>query len=61
MEKCFRGYNNKGVDIVVVGGTDTLEQSIKCSSIGAVIGVIGVLSGGIADLPIGRVIYKASH
>ena len=54
--------NNKGVDIVVeVGGTDTLEQSIKCSSIGAVIGVIGVLSGGIADLPIGRVIYKASR
>ena len=37
----------------------TLEQSIKCSKTGAVIGIIGVLSGGIAELPIGRVIYKA--
>ena len=52
----------KGVDIVVeVGGSKTLEQSIKCSKIGAVIGIIGVLSGGIAKLPIGRVIYKASR
>ena len=25
------------------------------------IGIIGVLSGGIAELPIGRVIYKASR
>jgi len=54
--------NKKGVDIVVeVGGGNTLEQSIKCSKIGAVIGIIGVLSGGIAELPIGRVIYKASR
>ena len=28
---------------------------------GAVIGIIEVLSGGIAELPIGRVIYKASR
>ena len=27
----------------------------------AIIGIIGVLSGGIAELPIGRVIYKASR
>ena len=54
--------NKKGVDIIVeVGGSKTLEQSIKCSKIGAVIGIIGVLSGGIAELPIGRVIYKASR
>ena len=54
--------NRKGVDIVVeVGGGDTLEQSIKSSKIGATIGIIGVLSGGIAQLPIGRVIYKASR
>ena len=54
--------NKKGVDIVVeVGGSKTLEQSIKCSRVGAVIGIIGVLSGGIAELPIGRVIYKASR
>ena len=54
--------NKKGVDIVVeVGGSKTLEQSIKCSKTGAVIGIIGVLSGGIAELPIGRVIYKASR
>ena len=52
----------KGVDIIVeVGGSKTLEQSIKCSKTGAVIGIIGVLSGGIAELPIGRVIYKASR
>ena len=52
----------KGVDIIVeVGGAKTLEQSIKCSKTGAVIGIIGVLSGGIAELPIGRVIYKASR
>ena len=52
----------KGVDIIVeVGGSKTLEQSIKCSKTGAVIGVIGVLSGGVAELPIGRVIYKASR
>ena len=54
--------DKKGVDIVVeVGGSKTLEQSIKCSKTGAVIGIIGVLSGGIAELPIGRVIYKASR
>ncbi len=54
--------NKKGVDIIVeVGGSKTLEQSIKCSKIGAVIGIIGVLSGGFAELPIGRVIYKASR
>ena len=54
--------NKKGVDIIVeVGGSKTLEQSIKCSKTGAVIGIIGVLSGGIAELPIGRVIYKASR
>ena len=54
--------NKKGVDIVVeVGGSKTLEQSIKCSKTGCVIGIIGVLSGGIAKLPIGRVIYKASR
>ena len=54
--------NKKGVDIVVeVGGSKTLEKSIKCSKTGAVIGIIGVLSGGIAELPIGRVIYKASR
>ena len=39
----------------------TLEQSIKSSKMGAVIGIIGVLSGGLAELPIGRVIYKASR
>ena len=54
--------NKQGVDIVVeVGGSKTLEQSIRSSKIGGVIGVIGVLSGGIAELPIGRVIYKASR
>ena len=54
--------NKKGVDIVVeVGGSKTLEKSIKCSKTGAVIGIIGVLSGGVAELPIGRVIYKASR
>ena len=52
--------DRKGVDIIVeVGGSKTLEQSIRCSKTGAVIGIIGVLSGGIAELPIGRVIYKA--
>ena len=54
--------NKEGVDIIVeVGGSKTLEQSIKCSKIGALIGIVGVLSGGIAELPIGRVIYKASR
>ena len=54
--------NKQGVDIVVeVGGSKTLEQSIKSTKTGAVIGIIGVLSGGIAALPIGRVIYKASR
>ena len=54
--------NKKGADIIVeVGGSKTLEQSIKCSKTGAVIGIIGVLSGGVAELPIGRVIYKASR
>tara|TARA_B100002051_G_scaffold262945_1_gene286111 strand:+ start:4473 stop:5492 length:1020 start_codon:yes stop_codon:yes gene_type:complete len=61
-KKVLEVTDNKGADIIVeVGGSKTLEQSIKCSRIGAVIGVIGVLSGGIAELPIGRVIYKASR
>lgn len=61
-KKVLEVTDNKGADIIVeVGGSKTLEQSIRCSRIGAVIGVIGVLSGGIAELPIGRVIYKASR
>jgi NADPH:quinone reductase-like Zn-dependent oxidoreductase len=54
--------SRKGVDIIVeVGGGDTLEQSIKASKTGAVIGIIGVLSGGTAQLPIGRAIAKSSR
>tara|TARA_B100001059_G_scaffold51280_1_gene44802 strand:+ start:326 stop:1345 length:1020 start_codon:yes stop_codon:yes gene_type:complete len=54
--------SRKGVDIIVeVGGGNTLEQSIKASKTGAVIGIIGVLSGGTAQLPIGRVIAKSSR
>jgi NADPH:quinone reductase-like Zn-dependent oxidoreductase len=54
--------SKKGVDIIVeVGGGNTLEQSIKASKTGAVIGIIGVLSGGIAQLPIGRAIAKSSR
>ena len=54
--------NKKGVDIVVeVGGSETIEQSIKASKTGALVGIIGVLSGGTAQLPIGRIIYKASR
>ncbi len=54
--------DKKGVDIVVeVGGSNTLEKSIKASKTGAMIGVIGVLSGNITKLSIGRVIYKASR
>ncbi len=54
--------NRKGVDIIVeVGGSETIAQSIKSSKTGAVIGIIGVLSGGMAELPIGRIIYKASR
>ena len=54
--------SRKGVDIIVeVGGGNTLEQSIKASKTGAVIGIIGVLSGGIAQFPIGRAIAKSSR
>ena len=54
--------SRKGVDIIVeVGGGNTLEQSIKASKTGAVIGIIGVLSGGTAQLPIGRAIAKSSR
>lgn len=61
-KKVLEITQKKGVDIIVeVGGAETLEQSIKCSKVGALIGIIGVLSGGIANLPIGRVIYKASR
>ena len=56
------GISMKGVDIIVeVGGGNTLEQSIKASKTGAVIGIIGVLSGGTAQLPIGRAIAKSSR
>jgi NADPH:quinone reductase-like Zn-dependent oxidoreductase len=54
--------SRQGVDIIVeVGGGNTLEQSIKASKTGAVIGIIGVLSGGTAQLPIGRAIAKSSR
>ena len=50
VEKSTEITYKKGADIIVeVGGSKTLEQSIKCSKTGAVIGIIGVLSGGIVN------------
>ena len=53
---------HSGVDIVVeVGGAQTLDHSIRCSKQGAIIAIIGVLSGGVAELSIGRAISKSSR
>jgi NADPH:quinone reductase-like Zn-dependent oxidoreductase len=47
----------RGVDHVVeVGGADTLKQSLRAVRIGGVISVIGVLSGGTADVNLASIL-----
>lgn len=48
-----------GVDVIVeVGGGDTLPRSLKAAATGGRIAVIGVLTGGTVELPIGYMLMK---
>ncbi len=48
-----------GVDLVVeVGGARTLEQSLRAVRVDGMIGMIGVLSGGLAELNLGLVVTQ---
>ena len=52
----------KGVDLVLeLGGKDTFSQSIRSLRVSGVIALIGVLGGGIAELPIGLAISKSAR
>lgn len=49
----------EGVDHVVeVGGGGTLDNAIACTRPGGMISLIGVLSGGMANLNLGRVVTR---
>jgi NADPH:quinone reductase-like Zn-dependent oxidoreductase len=49
----------EGIDhIVEVGGQGTLPQSLRAVRAGGTISLIGVLSGGIMDLPLGPVVTR---
>lgn len=55
----FEQTDGEGVDLVVeVGGSDTLGRSLRAVRPGGRVVVIGVLSGGIASLPIGLLLAK---
>ncbi len=48
-----------GVDLVVeVGGARSLEQSLRAVRVDGMIGMIGVLSGGLAELNLGLVVTR---
>jgi len=49
----------EGVDHVVeVGGQGTLSQSLRAVRTGGVISMIGVLSGGIMNVPLGQIVTR---
>jgi NADPH:quinone reductase-like Zn-dependent oxidoreductase len=54
--------NGAGADIVVeVGGSGTLVESLKAVRIGGLIGVIGVLTGGLGEVPTGSIMGKSAR
>lgn len=56
-KKARRLTGGAGVDLVVeVGGGGTLEQSLKAVAIGGQISMIGVLSGGVAKVPLASIL-----
>ena len=55
----FDQTGGQGVDLVIeVGGSDTLGRSLRAIRYGGKIVVIGVLSGGIAEMPLGYLFSK---
>ena len=55
--RAFAG--GRGVDLVVeVGGAGTLEQSLRAVRVGGTVALIGVLSGGRAEVSLGLVVTR---
>ena len=55
--RAFAG--GRGVDLVVeVGGAGTLEQSLRAVRVGGTLAMIGVLSGGRAEMNLGLVVTR---
>lgn len=55
--RAFAG--GRGVDLVVeVGGAGTLEQSLRAVRVGGTLAMIGVLSGGRAEINLGLVVTR---
>ncbi len=55
--RAFAG--GRGVDLVVeVGGAGTLEQSLRAVRVGGTLAMIGVLSGGLAEVNLGLVVTR---
>ena len=49
----------RGADLVIeVGGAQTLPQSLRAVRAGGTVALIGVLSGGVAELELGRVVTQ---
>jgi len=49
--------SGRGADLVVeLGGAETLDQSLRCIRTSGTLAMIGVLSGGMAELNLGRVV-----
>ncbi len=49
----------RGADLIVeLGGAQTLDQSLRCVRVSGTLAMIGVLSGGTAELNLGRVVTQ---
>lgn len=55
-----RRLTGGGADLVIeVGGAETLEQSLRAVKVSGTIALIGVLSGALASLELGRVVTQS--
>jgi NADPH:quinone reductase-like Zn-dependent oxidoreductase len=54
-----KALNGRGADLVVeLGGAETLDQSLRAIRTSGTLAMIGVLSGGMAELNLGRVVTQ---
>jgi NADPH:quinone reductase-like Zn-dependent oxidoreductase len=58
--RAVRRVAPEGADLVIdVGGTQTLAQSLRAVRVGGTVALIGVLSGALAELDLGRVVTQS--
>ena len=58
--RAVRKLAPEGADLVIdVGGAQTLAQSLRAVRVGGTVALIGVLSGALAELDLGRVVTQS--